>query len=63
LEKLSGDRVVCHIIKGTGYAEGEEDYIFKCIKNQLGSDIEVSINYIQKPILAKSGKRVYVINS
>jgi len=34
-----------------------------CIQNQVGSGIDVSVQIIDKPILSKSGKRVYVLDS
>lgn len=63
LEKRTGTSLVCHIIKGKEFEQEHEEYILKSVRKQVGAGIEVSIAYLSKPILAKSGKRMYFLDS
>lgn len=62
IEKQSGSRVVCHVIPAEGFDVKQEPYIVQCIQNQVGSDIDVSVDFVQERILSKSGKVAYVLD-
>jgi len=62
IEKASGRKLVCHLIPEQGFSAEHSKYIIKCIQNQFGTDVSVSVDFIQDPILSKSGKRVYIID-
>jgi len=62
IEKQSGSRVACHVIPAEGFDAKQEAYIVQCIQNQVGSDIDVSVDFVNERILSKSGKVVYVLD-
>lgn len=62
IEKKTSTELVCHIIKDAQYDHNTEEHILEGIRRRVGEGVLVSINYTDKPFLAKSGKRVYVLD-
>jgi len=62
IEKASGRKLACHVIPENGFSSEHSDYIIRCIQNQFGLDIDVSVDFVNERILSKSGKVVYVLD-
>ena len=59
IKKNGINSVECSIVKAIDYNEKYETLIIDTFKKQIGSDATISINYINEPVLADSGKRKY----
>ena len=62
IEKNDYNSLLCNIKKQANYKKEHENLIFSTLKKQAGTEIKISIKYVDEFELTRSGKRRYFIS-